>query len=127
MKNVSPRVESSRTIFIAPKCTARRRILVAGMGTSPVVLTETVWALAHQEQPVVPDEIVVITTKSGKDALRTAVMSGAPSVWERLKGTICFVRFVRLISKCSDSVDIPLARVKCWIFKAPSLSDRKAA
>ena len=59
---------------------ANRTILVAGMGTSPAVLTETVWALAHQAQPVVPDEIVVITTKSGKDALRTVVMSGAPSV-----------------------------------------------
>ena len=62
---------------------ANRTILIAGMGTSPAVLTETVWALAHQAQPVVPDEIVVITTKSGKDALRTAVMSGEPSVWER--------------------------------------------
>ena len=55
------------------------------MGTSPAVLTETVWALAHQKKPVVPDEIVVLTTKSGKDALRTAVMSGVPCVWERLK------------------------------------------
>ena len=34
---------------------ANRTILVAGMGTSPAVLTETVWALAHQEQPVYPD------------------------------------------------------------------------
>lgn len=32
---------ANRTIFIAPKCTARRRILVAGMGTSSAVLTET--------------------------------------------------------------------------------------
>jgi len=38
---------------------ANRTILIAGMGTSPAVLTETVWALAHQEQPVVPDEVVV--------------------------------------------------------------------
>ena len=67
---------------------AKRTILVAGMGTSPAVLTETVWALAHQEQPIVPDEIVVITTKSGKDALRKAVMSGEPSVWERLKAAL---------------------------------------
>ena len=65
---------------------ATRTIFVAGMGTSPAVLTETVWALAHQVQPVVPDEIVVITTKSGKDTLRAAVMSGESSVWERLKG-----------------------------------------
>ena len=28
---------------------ANRTILIAGMGTSPAVLTETVWALAHQE------------------------------------------------------------------------------
>lgn len=48
---------------------ANRTILIAGMGTSPAVLTETVWALAHQEQPVVPDEIVVITTKSGKESI----------------------------------------------------------
>jgi hypothetical protein len=106
---------------------ANRTILIAGMGTSPAVLTETVWALAHQEQPVVPDEIVVITTKSGKEALRAEVVSGAPSVWERIKGTTSFVRVVRLISKCSESVDIPLTRVKCWIFKAPSLSFREAA
>ena len=49
---------------------ANRTILVAGMGTSSAVLTETAWALANQEQPVVPDEVVVITTKSGKEALR---------------------------------------------------------
>ena len=29
--------------------TAKRTVLIAGMGTSPAVLTETVWALAHQE------------------------------------------------------------------------------
>ena len=63
----------------------KKIVLVVGMGTSPAVMTETVWALAHQSEPVVPDEIVVITTKSGKDALRTAIMSGAPSVWNRLK------------------------------------------
>lgn len=40
---VGARVPRGRTIFIAPKCTARRRILVAGMGTSPAVLTETVY------------------------------------------------------------------------------------
>jgi CRISPR-associated protein (TIGR02584 family) len=63
----------------------KKTVLVVGMGTSPAVMTETVWALAHQSEPVVPDEIVVITTKSGKDALRAAIMSGAPSVWNRLK------------------------------------------
>ena len=77
---------ANRTIPCPPKL--QRRRIVAGLGTSPAVLTETVWALVHQEQPVVPDESVVITTKAGKDALRTAVMSGAPSVWERLKAAL---------------------------------------
>ena len=38
---------TKRTIFTAPQCPTRRRI--AGMGTSPAVLTETVWAFAYQE------------------------------------------------------------------------------
>ena len=106
---------------------ANRTILIAGMGTSPAVLTETVWALAHQAQPVVPDEIVVITTKSGKEALRKAVMLGAPSVWEHLKGTIGFVHFERLGSKCREPVNIHLSCVKFWILKTPSLSYARVA
>ena len=31
----------------------KRKILVAGMGTTPAVLTETIWALVHQSEPVV--------------------------------------------------------------------------
>ena len=42
----------------------KRTILIAGMGTSPAVLTETVWALCHQKNPMVPDEIVVLVTKA---------------------------------------------------------------
>lgn len=48
----------------------RRQILIAGMGTSPAVLTNAVWALAHGEKPVVPDEIVVFITKNGKTLLK---------------------------------------------------------
>ena len=104
-----------------------RTILIAGMGTSPAVLTETVWALAHQEKPVVPDEVVVITTKSGKEALRTAVMSGASRMRGRNKNTTGFVHFGLLVPQCSKSVNIPLSRVKCWILKGLYWSYRKAA
>ena len=45
---------------------AKRKILIAGMGTSPAVLTNVVWALAHGDKSVVPDEIVVLITKNGK-------------------------------------------------------------
>lgn len=68
--------------------TAKRIVLVAGIGTSPAVLTETVWALAHQKEPVVPDVVEVITTKSGREVLQNAVTTGSPSVWERLKSAL---------------------------------------
>ena len=36
---------------------ANRTILIAGMGPSPAVLTETVWALAHGEWSVMSDDV----------------------------------------------------------------------
>ena len=52
------------------------------------MLTETVWALAHQKDPVVPDEIFVITTKKGKADLKSALLSGKTNVWEQLKSAL---------------------------------------
>ena len=60
-----------------------RVVLVAGIGTSPAVLTETVWALAHQKKPVVPEEVVVITTKTGKARL-CAEMFGEKGAWSAM-------------------------------------------
>ena len=67
----------------------KKIVLVVGMGTSPAVMTETVWALTHQREPVVPDQIEVITTASGKAALTKAVLDGSPSVMDRLKAALC--------------------------------------
>lgn len=60
-------------------------VLIAGIGTSPAVLTETVWSLAHQKPAVVPAKVVVITTTSGKDGLVKALLSERDCVWEKLK------------------------------------------
>ena len=57
----------------------KRKILVAGMGASPAVLTNAVWALAHQSEPVVPDEIVVFITKDGKSLLKKELVDGG--IW----------------------------------------------
>ena len=57
----------------------KRQILVAGIGTSPAVLTNAVWTLAHQSEPVVPDEIVVFITKNGKLLLKKELFDGG--VW----------------------------------------------
>ena len=57
----------------------KRQILVAGMGTSSAVLTNAVWALAHQKMPILPDEIVVFITKNGKTLLKKELFDGG--VW----------------------------------------------
>ncbi|MDF7801840.1 CRISPR-associated ring nuclease Csm6 [Pontiellaceae bacterium B1224] len=46
-----------------------KTVLVAGVGLSPAVLTNTIWALAHENPPVVPDEVVAITTAIGRDCI----------------------------------------------------------
>jgi len=43
--------------------------LVAVTGLSPAVLTETLWALAHEVEPVIPERIVVLTTQTGRERL----------------------------------------------------------
>ncbi len=44
-------------------------VLLAVTGMSPAVLTETIWALAREKPPVIPDRIVVITTTEGSKRL----------------------------------------------------------
>ena len=44
-------------------------VLLSLVGQTPAVLTETIWALAHQSSPCIPDRVVVVTTKSGGEKL----------------------------------------------------------
>jgi len=46
-------------------------VLLAVTGMSPAILTETVWALAQEAEPVIPDRIVVVTTTGGRRELET--------------------------------------------------------
>jgi len=59
---------------------------------SPAVLTETVWALAHEKPPVIPDRVVVLTTISGRQAIErellTSAQPGAPDLWRELRSAI---------------------------------------
>ena len=67
-------------------------ILLAVTGMSPAVLTETVWALAQEQEPVIPDRVVVITTISGRQAidreLLLAAQPDAPTVWQQLRQAV---------------------------------------
>jgi CRISPR-associated protein (TIGR02584 family) len=59
---------------------------------SPAVLTETVWALAQEKEPVIPDRVVVITTISGRQAIeRELLMPSRPdarTVWQELRRAV---------------------------------------
>ena len=64
-----------------------RTVLLATVGTSPAVLTETVWALAHPAKKgaerVVPDEVVALTTLRGKKSIEDQLL-GPGGAWSRL-------------------------------------------
>ena len=44
----------------------KRNILFVASGMSPQVLTETLYALLHQTEPFIPDEVHLVTTLDGK-------------------------------------------------------------
>jgi CRISPR-associated protein (TIGR02584 family) len=41
-------------------------VVIAVLGVSPSVLTETLWALAQESPPILPDRIVVLKLGTGK-------------------------------------------------------------
>lgn len=51
-----------------------RRILLCVTGLSPQIVTETLYALAHAEQPFLPSEVHVITTESGARLVKAALL-----------------------------------------------------
>ena len=66
-------------------------VLIAVVGVSPAILTETVWALAHEKKPVIPDKIVVLTTTTGKACLERELFTsakGRPTGWQRLVSSL---------------------------------------
>jgi CRISPR-associated protein (TIGR02584 family) len=60
-----------------------KTVLVSLVGTTPAVLTETVWALATGEDPIVPDEIIAITTAPGATLLKRLLFTDGH--WRGLK------------------------------------------
>ncbi len=46
-----------------------REVLIFVAGTTPQIITETIYGLIHQKPPVYPDEIHIITTTHGKNLI----------------------------------------------------------
>lgn len=67
-----------------------RTALIAVLGSSPAVLTETLWALARESHPVIPEKIVVITTATGSEITHRQLLTPIPTwkgrtVWQALR------------------------------------------
>lgn len=95
-----------------------KNILLSLCGTTPAVITETVYCLLRKTTPqIIPDEIVAITTAKGKECiLKELLCSG---VWKNMlkeldvpKGKCVFantshnIRVIRTASKEFDAEDI---------------------
>lgn len=61
--------------------------LIAVIGASPAVLTETVWGLHAEKPELVPDEVKIFTTQYGWDTFNKNVLTAenGSSVWEDLQ------------------------------------------
>lgn len=68
-------------------------VLLAVIGMSPSVLTETLWALAHEPEPVLPKRIIVVTTSRGRQQIDDHLFTprprfGGASAWDTLRRTL---------------------------------------
>ena len=68
-------------------------ILFAVIGMSPAILTETLWALAHENPPVIPDRIVVVTTLAGRAGIIRDLLEARPAykdsyLWDDLMAAL---------------------------------------
>ena len=80
----------------------KTQVLIVVLGTSPAILTETVWALAVNEG-IVPDEIEIWTTKTGKDVFEKAVLTKdaktGKTVWDSLLDDLTTKRNINITGK----------------------------
>jgi CRISPR-associated protein (TIGR02584 family) len=73
-------------ILAAMRAISKTKVLIAVTGMSPAILTETVWALAQQEDPWIPDQVIAITTRTGKTAIEQLLLNGGG--WARLRSAL---------------------------------------
>lgn len=73
-----------------PPGIATDTILLAVVGMSPAVITETLWALAHEPDPILPRRIIAVTTVEGRRRIHEDLFSPRPrfegrSAWDTFR------------------------------------------
>ncbi len=71
----------------------RETVLLAVTGESPAILTETVWALAREQPPVLPARVIVVTTTVGAARIASELLAPSPqfasrSPWQALRNEL---------------------------------------
>lgn len=54
-----------------------KEILIFVAGATPQIITETIYALAHGNPPIYPDEVYIITTETGKRRIEDTIIKQA--------------------------------------------------
>lgn len=85
-----PKISTVTLPTATPTALLSRTVLIAVLGSSPAVLTETLWALAQENPPTFPDEIAVVTTTHGEATLRQELLTPRSdwadrTVWQALR------------------------------------------
>lgn len=67
--------------------------LLAVTGLSPAIVTETIWALAHEKPRVVPRRVVFVTTSTGAIKIHQQLFTARPefsgqTVWQALRAAL---------------------------------------
>ncbi len=83
----------TKTPAKSPAPVDSRSVLIAVTGSSPAILTEALWALAQENPPVIPRQVVVVTTTDGSRALHDKLLQPlaewhGKTVWQSLRQTI---------------------------------------
>jgi len=79
---------SAGAVLNAPA--SARTVLLAVTGLSPAIVTETVWALAHEDPPKCPGHVLLMTTKTGATKIQEQLLTPFPALggvtaWEALR------------------------------------------
>jgi CRISPR-associated protein (TIGR02584 family) len=91
-KPKTPKTLAQTSPGIAPdkKSPPGAATLIAVVGLSPAILTETIWALAKETPGLIPNEVVVVTTTRGKSDIERDLFTPLPqwgnrTVWQGLR------------------------------------------